>query len=149
MTTRADIVAEARSWVGVPFVHQGRSRAGTDCGGLVGAVAVACGVVSPSWWAEQFDVEHGGYARTPSHGTLERICERFLQPIDEATMQPGDVVLMSFKTEPQHLAILGNYVHGGLSVIHALSRAGHVAEHRLSAEWRRLVVGAYSMPGVH
>ncbi len=149
MTTRAEIVAEARTWLGVPFAHQGRTRAGTDCGGLVGAVAVGAGIIPPSWWADEFDPLHGGYARTPSHGTLQRICDSFMRPIDPEAIQPGDVVLMRFRTEPQHMGILGDYLHGGgLSLIHALSSCGRVAEHRLALEWRRRIVGAYSMPGV-
>ena len=68
--------------------------------------------------------------------------------IDPADIQMGDVMLMKFKTEPQHLAIVANYVHGGLSMIHAMSTVGRVAEHRLAPEWRARVVGAYSMPGV-
>ena len=35
------IVAEARTWLGVPWRHQGRSRAGVDCAGLVVLVARA------------------------------------------------------------------------------------------------------------
>lgn len=148
MTTRAQIVAEARTWLGVPFAHQGRTRAGTDCGGLVGAVAVSVGVLPATWWADEFDPIHGGYARTPAHGALQRICEAFMTAIDPPAIQPGDVVLMAFATEPQHLGIVADYVHGGLSIIHALSSAGRVAEHRLAPEWRQRVMAAYSMPGV-
>jgi cell wall-associated NlpC family hydrolase len=39
MAIRADIVAAARGWIGVPWRHQGRSRAGVDC---VGLIVVVC-----------------------------------------------------------------------------------------------------------
>lgn len=148
MTTRVDIVAEARSWLDVPFHHQGRTRAGCDCGGLVGGVAVALGVVPQTWWAESFDPLFGGYARTPAGGVLQRVCESFMTTIDIGAAGPGDVLLMRFKTEPQHLGILADYVHGGLSIVHALSRAGKVAEHRMAPEWWARVVAVYRMPGV-
>jgi cell wall-associated NlpC family hydrolase len=149
MTSRAEVVVESRSWLGVPWHHQGRTRAGCDCGGLIGAVAVALGIVPASWWQDTFDPLYGGYGRAPANGTLRRVCGSFMAKIDPAGMQPGDVMLMKFKSEPQHLAIVANYVHGGLSMIHAMSTVGKVAEHRLAPEWRARVVAAYSMPGVN
>lgn len=147
MVARADIVAEARTWIGTPFAHQQRTRGvGTDCGGLVGGVAVALELVPVSWWAESFDPQFGGYSRQPSHGTLQRVCETFMRRVDDYL--PGDVLLMRFVGEPQHLAIVADYVHGGLSIVHAMLRVGRVAEHRLSPEWRRNVVAAYAMPGI-
>ena len=57
MTTRLEVAAEARRWLATPFAHQGRTRGlGCDCGGLVGGVAVALGIVPPTWWREVFDL---------------------------------------------------------------------------------------------
>ena len=44
MVTRTDIVAAARGWLGVPWRHQGRSRAGVDCVGLVVVVCRSLGL---------------------------------------------------------------------------------------------------------
>jgi hypothetical protein len=87
---REDVVAEARRWLRTRFVHQARkagitsstARAGCDCGGSA-ASAVELGLFPADFWAT-FDREFGGYARTPSHGTLQRICERFLVPATRA-----------------------------------------------------------------
>lgn len=146
MTSRTAVVAEARRWLGVPFQHQGRTRAGVDCGGLVGAVAVQLGIAAPDWWAREFDPLHAGYGRQPAHGTLQAICQRWMAPV--AQPQPGDVLLMRFEAEPQHLAIAADYRHGGLSVVHALASIGRVAEHRLSPTWQARIVAAYGLPGV-
>lgn len=147
MIPRSVVAAEARRWIGTPWVHQGRTHGlGTDCGGLVGGVAVALGIVQPDWWSKVFDPLYGGYDRQPSHGTLQRVCESFMDRAD--TIRVGDVLLMRFAEEPQHLAIAVDYRWGGLSMVHALSRAGKVVEHRLDAAWRRRVVQAYGMPGV-
>ncbi len=147
MTSRADVVAEARRWLGVPYAHQGRTRAGVDCGGLVGAVAVMLGRVPADWWAAQFDPLHAGYGRQPALGRLQGICERWMLRMPQA--RPGDVLLMRFEAEPQHLAIAADYRHGGLSMVHALARSGRVAEHRLSPEWAGRIVACYGLPGVH
>lgn len=141
MTTRADIVGEARAWVGVPYLHQGRTRAGTDCGGLIGGVAVARGVIPATWWADVFDPQFGGYGRRPTHDTLRRICRSFMHQVE--TAEPGDVLLMRFKREPQHLAICC-----GGTVVHALNAVGKVCEHGFTERWRGLVVEVYRMPGV-
>jgi len=148
--TRADIVAEARTWIGTPYQHQARVRGiGCDCGGLIGAVGVAVGAFPANAWAAEF-APHAGYARTPANGMLEAICQRFLRAIGLAAVQPGDVVLMRFSVEPQHLGILAPYHLGGLSLIHAYSHArpGRVVEHRLADVWRARVVQAFAFPGV-
>lgn len=147
MTTRASVAAEARRWLATPFSHQGRTLGiGCDCGGLVGGVAVALGIVPATWWRDVFDPQFGGYSRQPSHGTLQRVCESFMAQTDEPDV--GDVLLMRFADEPQHLGIVCDYAHGGLSLVHALARAGKVVEHRLAPVWRARVVRAYRMPGV-
>jgi uncharacterized protein YijF (DUF1287 family) len=67
-----------------------------------------------------------------------------------ATCVIGDVVWMRFEKEPQHLGIVGDYVHGGLSLIHAYNGAGvnRVVEHRLDDTWRARIVAAWRYPGV-
>lgn len=114
MTTREDIVAEARTWLGTPWRHQHRTKGlAVDCAGLVIGVARTLGLVAPD-----FDVT--GYSRNPD-GTLLAVCERHLQRIPREAMQPGDVVVVASAEDPQHLGIVGDYVHGGLSLIHATS----------------------------
>lgn len=145
MIPRHAIVAEARSWLGVPFHHQGHTRLGCDCVGLVGAVALGLGAVAPDWWAVEFDPIASGYARQPSNGTMHRLCDRFMRGA-VSDMQIGDVLMMRFAREPQHLAILADYVHGGFSVIHAVAGIG-VVEHALSQKWAERIVGRYLLPG--
>jgi cell wall-associated NlpC family hydrolase len=138
MVTGAAIVAAARGWLGTPWVHQGRSKGqGVDCAGLVIGVAHELGLST-------FDVT--GYSRQPDGSSLQGYCDAHLDQVLVA--RPGDVALMRFADEPQHLAIFGDYVHGGLSLVHAYMRARAVVEHGLDDLWRSRVLAVYRFKGV-
>lgn len=132
--TAEQIIAAARSALGVPFVHQGRSTAGMDCAGLVVHVCKTLGIAH---------VDAVGYSRNPYSGMLESSLDA--QPCFErvTTLQPGAVLLMRFSKEPQHLAIFT-----GDTIIHSYSTVGKVCEHRLADVWAARIVRAYRFVGV-
>lgn len=140
MTTRADVVAEARTWLGTTWVHQHRSRDGVDCAGLVICVARALGIVPA-------DFDLNGYSRRPD-GSLIDICDAHMLRISQRDMQPGDVLVVAIERDPQHMGIVGDYRHGGLSLIHAASTPGKVIETRLMFARNQIFCGAYALPGV-
>ncbi|MCU0938912.1 MAG: peptidase P60 [Burkholderiaceae bacterium] len=141
MTTRAAIVAEARTWLGTPWVHQHRAKGvAVDCAGLVIGVARALGLVPPEW-------DINGYSRHPD-GTLAALCAAHMRRVSQAAMQPGDVLVLALQADPQHLGIVGDYRHGGYSLIHAASNAGRVIETRLMFAANCKFRGAYALPGV-
>lgn len=147
--SRQAVVAEARTWLGTPYHHAQMCKGvGVDCGLLVGGVAIATGCIAPELWAQRF-ATFQGYAPTPSNGMLERVCRSFMaiKPLDD--MAPADVLLMRFKREPHHLAIVADHPGGGLSIIHSLGSAGGVVEHVLDWKWRDRVMACFAMPGVH
>ena len=135
--TAAEILAAARACLNTPFVHQGRipGRA-LDCAGLVVAVAKAIG-------ADYQDVP--GYGRTPANGLLRQTLEAqpCLEPVAIAERQPGDILLMRFAKEPQHLAIFA-----GENIIHSYMDVGRVCEHGLTDVWRSRIVAAYRFRGL-
>ena len=148
MIARADIVAEARRWLGTRYQHQAhRHGVATDCAGLIGGVAVALGLLRPDFWETDF-APFAGYGRQPANGMLERVCDAFMRRIDPAAAQAGDVVAMRFRREAMHLGILVPYVHGGAALVHAVSRPGFVVEHALDHRWKARVTAAWQMPGV-
>ncbi len=66
-TKRAEIVAEARSWIATPYCIMGRVKgAGCDCASFLMSVAVNCGLVkesdfevySPDCWAHWSDEKY-------------------------------------------------------------------------------------------
>ena len=126
--TPADFIAAARSYVGVPFRHQGRTRHGVDCIGLVVCAARDIGITL----ADRTD-----YARDPN-GLLPLEMARQFAPVESP--QAGDILLMRFRGEPQHVAILA-----GETLIHSYASIGRVVEHGLDAKWRRRIVAAYRL----
>jgi cell wall-associated NlpC family hydrolase len=131
--TREQWIDEIRSWVGVPWVHQGRNRHGVDCIGLVIASAHALGLT-------EFDTR--AYGRTPMGDFLVRMCNEHMTR--KARAEPGDVLLMRLSKFPQHFAVL---VEPG-RIVHARGEDGRVVETNIPDAWCRRVVGVYAVPGV-
>lgn len=140
-----DIANEARTWVGTKFVHQARLKGvGVDCGGVLIGVARALRRVAPD-----FDIK--GYPRTPDGKSLLEHCDRWMTRISKSEMTVGDVIVIRWAHDPQHIGIVGDYLHGGLSMIHAFSDPdgnGSVIEHHLDASYLKRFVAAYRLPGV-
>lgn len=140
--TRQEVVAQARTWLGTPFHHQARLLGvGVDCVGLVIGVARTLNLVAPD-----FDVT--AYPRVPDGTSFMHLVNLHMRPIQRQDMQPGDVVAVRFDSDPQHLGILGNYSHGGLSIIHAASRSSKVIETRLMFNRQMYFVQAFALPGM-
>lgn len=141
--TRSDVVATARTWLGTPFHHQARLQGvGVDCVGLVIGVARTLGLVPPD-----FDVQ--SYPRTPDGTSLMHLVHLHMRSLQvDEQMRPGDVVVVRFDADPQHLGILGDYQHGGLSIIHAAAQPGRVIETRLMFSRSMQFVQAFALPGM-
>ena len=83
----------ARGWLGVAWRHQGRSRAGIDCIGLVVMAARVCGLDAPL---------AATYGRTQSYFEMKPVLCGFARRIAET--RPGALLL--YKDGAQlHLAI--------------------------------------------
>ena len=146
MPRRNDVIAEARSWIGTPWKHQGclKGRA-CDCVGLVKGVAWGLGLACGTIDAEAYR----GYARLPNPETMLAGLGAHLVPIPVEAAGPGDVVLFRIGGLPQHLAILtGPVWREDITIIHSFIEARRVVEQRMPAAWRRQIVRAYSFPGV-
>lgn len=134
---RQAFIAEARTYVAeaVRFRHQGRSRHGVDCAGLLLASMAAIG-------RPIADLE--AYGREPLGGGLRAMLVANLgEAIPKAEMRPGDVALMRFRGEPSHVGLLGDYLYGGLSLIHTFAQIRKVVEHRLDSEWNDYILEVF------
>lgn len=132
MITRQAIVDAARRYLGVRYRHQGRSLAGMDCAGLIVRVAQDLGI-------KAIDME--GYGRTPDGNALKETLGS--QAIPVRFHHRGDILLMRFDSDPQHLAIVTEY-----GMIHSYAGARKVVEHRIDEQWAKRIVAAYAFPGV-
>lgn len=125
----------ARGYLDTPFRHQGRSRSGLDCIGLLVLALADCGRAVD-------DVT--SYGANPYRGQLEaNLLREFGPAISKADAQPGDIVAIDFAGATRHVGVLGEYVHGGLSLIHTDQDVGRVVEHRLDGKWARRITGVW------
>lgn len=141
MTTGADVVAAARGELGTPWMHQARlPGVALDCAGLVIVTAKRLGLVSQAW-------DIADYGRLPDGSLLDR-CDEHMQRI--GAMELGAVLVVAITGQPQHMGIVGDYRHGGWSLIHAASNArpGRVIETRLMFHRAQQLRAVYRLPGV-
>jgi cell wall-associated NlpC family hydrolase len=131
-----DIVRTARGFLGTRFRHQGRVPGrGLDCAGVIVCAAQAAGLMV-------YDVT--GYGRLPDGESLTRhLGMAGCREIAATEARPGDLYLMRFEREPQHLALVTE-----LGILHAYADIGRVVEHRLDEAWRARIVAAFRLPGV-
>lgn len=139
MVTRDDIVAEALTWEGVPWRHQGRTRKGIDCAGLPILVGLSLGLT---------DYNPRDYPRRPD-GTFLSHFEKVLERVGVVSIQPGDVIVFNDHLHPCHCGIVATK-YGQPSVIHSHAQRRQVIHERLDEA--RSVVGrpvhAFRYPGV-
>ena len=129
---RDQIIELARECIGTPFQHQARVVGrGLDCAGVL--VHILRSLNLPH-------IDERGYPRTPYKGLIRSILESqpCLHLVDKSDQQVGDVLLMKFVREPQHVAILT-----GGTIIHAYSRIGRCVEHGYTDEWKRRVTHVF------
>ena len=131
MDTRGKIVDQARTWLGVKFKHQGRTRNGIDCVGLVLKV-------HEEVFGEGRQIT--GYARRPNQKEVWQMMRDNLTRIRPEEAGPGDVVLMAFDTGATHLGIITED-----TIIHSFIQARKVVEQPRGSQ---KIVGYFRMPGV-
>jgi cell wall-associated NlpC family hydrolase len=129
----AEITTEARSWLGVPFRHQGRTRNGIDCVGLPIVVCQKLGLIGPSF-------EITNYGRLPSLELVERL-KSHCQPIPAAVA--GSLIVIAWTKIAAHVAICT-----GETMIHAYESVGCVVEHGYRGRWIRLTHSTWALPGL-
>ena len=148
MTTREEIVAQARTWIGTKFVHQGRSKqtgsnaGGVDCIGLAVGVVRELGIKDKDGQLLHLH-DYTNYSSLPSAkllmGSLHKVLTEI--PIEEAV--PGDVLVFRFKKEPQHIAILSELDKGVMRVIHSYRGPEKVTEQIINDQWKSRITSAF------
>lgn len=137
---RRAIIAEARGWLGVPYLHQASDpRAGCDCVGLVrGVWRALCGPepemmldYSPDW-SEARGLE-----------TVLEAASNHLQTVAHGKALPGDVLVFRWRPHlpAKHCGILVTPTR----MVHAYQVAGKVTESDVS-HWSKRIAGVFAFP---
>lgn len=135
MIERDTVVLEARGWLGTPYRHQGRLKGlAVDCLGLVTEVGRSIGAGT----YDRLD-----YGRLPNPRRMLAELRDHLEVIAVCDACPGDVLHISWREHPMHLAI-----RTPDGMIHAYAQVGEVVEHPIDVEWRGRIRFAYRYPGV-
>lgn len=144
MTQQEEIVAHARSMLGMRWAHQARGDSGkTDCAGLVLSTAKAQGFID---WEVPAD-----YEREAPPEAMLAVCRKYLIEVPVTEMRPGHLVVLRYPTT-NHVGILGDYpVPGHVSIIHAqATEPRKVVENRFDPDWLKMVrarlVGCFRFP---
>lgn len=131
------VITEARSWLGVPFHHQGRTKAGCDCVAIALSCAEKAGCEYEDWTQ---------YGRLPHAGKLQKAFSNYGVRIPIKQIAPADAVLITWKVEPHHVGIITKMETGELGILHSYASIGRVVEHHLDKTWRKRIVLAFRLP---
>jgi cell wall-associated NlpC family hydrolase len=126
--TGADIVDEAREWIGTPYVHQqARKQMAADCIGLVRGIGRDLDVFD----FDENNPEHRRFLAYPMGGIPKLLVEALNKYFIRVrwTPQYGDIVLFSIDNRTTHVGIISDPSKG--TVVHALARNGKVVEARV------------------
>ena len=136
-------VAEARLWLGTPYVHQASCRgAGTDCLGLLRGIWRALYGREP----EEVPAYTADWAEPIGDEALYHAGRRLLFLRPAASEAVGDVILFRMRAGhvAKHLGVQSE-TGAGARFIHAYS--GHcVTESPLTAPWRRRIAARFAFP---
>ena len=137
-TRGAEIVAAARGYLGVPWRHQGRTRAGLDCAGLI--VMVARDLSLSDYDSTAYGRRAQGHAFIePFRQTMDGV------PLPE--MQIGDVLLFADAAYPCHCGIVSER-HQLPHLIHAYALRRQVVEEPYAGEWPAKVKFCFRFRGL-
>lgn len=142
--TRRLILAEARSWLGTPYHHQGFVKgAGVDCAFFLSKVYHAAGLIPdidprpypPDWFFHQDAERYMGWV------------QRYAHPV--SAPKPGDVALYKFGRCASHGAIVIEWP----TIIHAVLNEGCVIgdgtqghfKNRLAIDPKKGLTGFWSL----
>lgn len=137
------VVAEARSWIGTPYLHQASAQgAGADCLGLLRGLWRSIHGKEP----EAVPPYTEDWAEPDRREVLLEAARRWLVERPLALEAPGDVLLFRMRSGgiAKHLGIQSE-IGAEARFIHSYSGQG-VVESPLSQPWRRRIAARFAFP---
>lgn len=143
MTPSDRVVAEARAWIGTPYLHQASVKgAGADCLGLLRGIWRRVHGAEP----EPVPTYTEDWAEPDHREELLYAASRWLRtkPIPDA--EPGDVLLFRMRegSVAKHLGVQSE-TGDAPRFIHSYTHHG-VIESPLSLPWQRRIVARFQFP---
>jgi len=137
--TRARLVEIARSYIGVKWRHQGRTRVGIDCLGLVLVPAFELGLC-----------EYPDNYNYPRQSTSRELIEISRQWAQEIRLGPGgledlpdgDVIVLRDKVFPQHVGMMTT-LNGHRSLLHSSLAHRRVVEEYITDDHRQRALTSF------
>ncbi|AZL60823.1 peptidase [Tabrizicola piscis] len=143
MTRSVLIVAEARRWIGTPYLHQASAMgAGTDCLGLLRGIWRTVLGAEP----EAVPAYTEDWAEPSRREVLMEAAERWLVPKAIGAAEAGDVLLFRMRDGniAKHLGIQSD-AGAAPRFVHAYTGHG-VIESPLSQPWQRRIAARFAFP---
>lgn len=131
MTTRASLIAQAKTWLDTPVRPSGSQRVGVNCLGLFVGILREAGEFETI--VEEAE-KHVGFKAPIAPGDFLRELKvsRHLKLIYPSQFHPGNFVLLFTRDGPQHLAFI---TEPGV-ILHASAQKKKVVEHLLPIGWK-------------
>jgi NlpC/P60 family putative phage cell wall peptidase len=142
--TGADVVNEARTWLGTRWQHQAMLKGiAVDCVGLIVGVGRELGLLADF---DHHAPRYRGYGRQPKPEMMLAGCDEHFDRVAFEDLQLGDLILMRVEKDPQHFAIVTKL--DPLYIIHSYTQTNAVTEHGIDEAWRSRFVRAYRFRGL-
>lgn len=119
------MVEAARKYLGIPWIHRGRSASGVDCSGLIVLCCNDLGI----------EVEdHNEYSIGDEWERMNDYMGRAFVDVTDGSEEPGDILLFRGMFMTNHCGIRTD-----IGMIHSWRSVGCVVEHPIDAYWRRFL----------
>lgn len=143
MSERPEVVAEARAWLGTPYLHQASVKgAGTDCLGLLRGVWRALYGREP----EPVPAYTMDWSEASGREAMLEAATRWLLPKPAEPAEAGDVIVFRMRERfvAKHVGIV-SAAGPHPKFIHAYTGHG-VVETTLTPPWARRIAGRFAFP---
>lgn len=136
----ADVLALARTYLGCPWKHRGRTRTGIDCVGLLIVVGKEFGLHNY--------LDDVAYRRlSVGSDLIKPFVEHCDRIPDLNKLCSGDILVMRDTLFPQHVVMVAEE-SGRLSIVHATVHRGAVVEEAMTEDWRRKIISGFKFRGL-
>ena len=127
---REEVIQHARECLGVRFQHQGKTKRGMDCRGLLIYAFNLAGL-------QVHDVS--GYGREPDPEMMNKALLEVCYKVPFDHILPADIIYFRFNERPTHLALYT----GNNRIIHSYLQTRKVVEHEIDRSWWLSVAAVY------